>query len=120
MILKMQSEIWTGGVKGRSVLGKKKGLEAEKSIGPYKNGEKAESKVKKKRQSKASQNAIPGQAASAPLKNVRNAISQATHRAYWIGKWDSRGSEGWGVDTRQTNSLGNIKDLGFYSMINEK
>lgn len=48
MILKMQSEIWTGGVKGRSVLGKKKGLEAEKSIGPYKNGEKAESKVKKK------------------------------------------------------------------------
>lgn len=33
----------------RSVRKKKKGLEAEKSIGPYKNGEKAENKVKKKK-----------------------------------------------------------------------
>lgn len=78
MILKMYSEIWTGVVQRKSILGKEKsvckGLEVEKKHGALEK-QKAEGKAEsEKGWTRGSQSAIP----SSIKESVRNANSQAS------------------------------------------
>lgn len=81
-----------------------KGLEAEQSMGPYKNWEEVDSKAKSKNGwNRGSHSAIPGLAASRDLLEMQGLRPRSR----------STKSEAGG-------GLCNIKDLGVYSKINDK